>query len=104
VSASILIVELGRSTFGAGLGTLVQFLRRNVRTVRPGDRPAVEEESLKVLHVLQRLKDRPLQVASEVDRFLRIVIESHTNPVAPRYSLLCTHGILFTMPPLYRNG
>lgn len=35
------IVCLGCSTFCADLGTLIQFLRGNVCTIRPGDCPAV---------------------------------------------------------------
>ena len=41
--------ELGRSAFIADVRALVQCLGRDVRTIRPGDRPAVEEESPKVL-------------------------------------------------------
>lgn len=43
------IVCLGRSTFSTNIGTLVQFLRGNVCSIRPGDCPAIKKESLKVL-------------------------------------------------------
>lgn len=42
-------VPLGRSTFFADLGTLIQFPRGNACSIRPGDCPAIKKESLKVL-------------------------------------------------------
>jgi hypothetical protein len=64
------IVGLGRSTFGTDIDALIQFLKRNVRPVRPSYRPPIKEEPLKkALYILQRLKSRP-QIPSEVDRFL----------------------------------
>src|SRR3972149_2307822 len=72
----------------ACLAVLVESLRCDVRSVRPGDGPTIEEESLEVLYVLQGLEHWSMEPLREVDSLLGIVVEGDVNAIAA--TVLCT--------------
>src|SRR6267142_4720033 len=61
------------------LDGLVQRFGCNVRPVRPHNGAPVDEESLEVVGVLQRLEDRPFEPALKIDRALQVVTEREMN-------------------------
>src|SRR6266850_2548378 len=71
------------------LVALVESFRSNVCAIRPHNRAAIEEEFAKILGILQRFEDGPLQPWSEVDRPFRLVAELQVDAVAT--AILSTH-------------
>ena len=63
---------------------VVQRFWGDVRTIRPRDRSAIDEELLEICLVFQRFENRALQPGSEVNRSFQVVVERHANSEVAR--------------------